>query len=45
MADLFDISESDTVWDAWLNAVTLLDMLENNQQISKIMIFSRHATR
>jgi hypothetical protein len=35
MTDLFDISESDTVWDAWLNAVTLLDMLENIQQISQ----------
>jgi hypothetical protein len=32
-ADLFDISESDTIWDAWLNTVTLLDMLENTQQI------------
>jgi hypothetical protein len=34
-ADLFDISESDTVWDAWLNTVTLLDILENIQQISQ----------
>jgi hypothetical protein len=34
IADLFDITESDTVWDAWLNTVTLLDMLENIQQIN-----------
>ena len=34
LADLFDISESDTIWDAWLNTTTLLDMLENTQQIS-----------
>jgi hypothetical protein len=35
LADLFDISESDTVWDAWLNTVTLLDILDNIQQISQ----------
>jgi hypothetical protein len=39
IADLFDISESDTVWDAWLNSVTLLDMLENIQQISQYYDF------
>lgn len=40
-ADLFDISESDTVWDAWLNIVTLLDILENNQQISQYYDFQQ----
>jgi hypothetical protein len=29
IADLFDISESDSVWDAWLTTVNLLDMLEH----------------
>jgi hypothetical protein len=33
ISDFFDISESDTVWDAWLNALTLLDMLEKYPQI------------
>ena len=28
IADLFDISEEDTVWDAWLNTLTLLDIIE-----------------
>jgi hypothetical protein len=42
LADLFDISESDTIWDAWLNTVTLLDMLENTQQISNYYNF-QHA--
>ena len=41
MADIFDISESDTVWDAWLNTVTLLDMLENIEQISQYYDFSQ----
>jgi len=34
VADLFDINESDTVWDAWLNTVTLVDILENSEHIS-----------
>jgi hypothetical protein len=33
IADLFEISETDTVWDAWLTTVSLLDMLEHAQQI------------
>lgn len=40
-ADLFDISESDSVWDAWLNTVTLLDMLENIHQISQYYDFQQ----
>jgi hypothetical protein len=41
LADLFDISESDTVWDAWLNTVTLLDILENIEQISQYYNFQQ----
>jgi hypothetical protein len=41
MADLYYISESDTVWDAWLNTVTLLDILENFQQISQYYDFQQ----
>ncbi len=41
LADLFDISESDTVWDAWFNTVTLLDILENTQQISQYYNFQQ----
>ena len=33
IADLFEISETDTVWDAWLTTVSLLDILEHTQQI------------
>jgi hypothetical protein len=41
LADLFDISESDTIWDAWLNTVTLLDILENTPNISHYYNFQQ----
>jgi hypothetical protein len=41
IADLFDISESDTVWDAWLNTISLLDILENVEQISQYYDFQQ----
>lgn len=41
LADLFDISESDTIWDAWLNTTTLLDLLENTQRISHYYNFQQ----
>ena len=41
LADLFDISESDTVWDAWLNTISLLDMLENIEQIDQYYDFQQ----
>ncbi|MEW6605801.1 MAG: hypothetical protein AB1351_14100 [Thermoproteota archaeon] len=33
VADLFEVSESDTVWDAWLVTVNLIDMLEYTHRI------------
>jgi hypothetical protein len=33
VADLFEVSESDTVWDAWLTTVNLLDMLEHTHRV------------
>jgi hypothetical protein len=41
ITDHFDISESDTVWDAWLNTVTLLDMLDNFQHVSQYYDFEQ----
>ena len=35
VADLFDVGEGDTVWDAWLTAVNLLDMLEHSGQVPR----------
>ncbi len=32
-ADLFDIDDGDTVWDAWLAAVNLLDMIERAHKV------------
>jgi hypothetical protein len=33
VADVFEVSESDTVWDAWLTTVNLIDMLEHTHRI------------
>jgi hypothetical protein len=41
VSDFFDISESDTVWDAWLNTISLLDMLENIEQIGQYYDFQQ----
>ena len=41
VANLFDIDESDTVWDAWLNTVTLLDILERFEHISHFYDFQQ----
>ncbi|MEP0824405.1 MAG: hypothetical protein HRF40_02865 [Nitrososphaera sp.] len=35
VADLFEVSESDTVWDAWLMTVNLIDMLEYTHRIKQ----------
>ncbi len=39
--DLFDISEDSTVWDAWLNTLTLLDILEKTERISQYYDFQQ----
>jgi hypothetical protein len=45
VADLFDISENDTVWDAWLNTISLLDLLENIGEISQYYDFRQSRTK
>jgi hypothetical protein len=40
IADLFDISESDSVWDAWLTTVNLLDMLEHAHGAERLYNFA-----
>ena len=32
-AELFDISETDTVWEAWLTTINLLDLLEYTHEL------------
>jgi hypothetical protein len=44
-ANLFEISDSDTVWDAWLTTVTLLDMLEHTEQIDHYYDFEQARAR
>lgn len=38
--DLFDIGGSDTVWDAWLTTVSLLDCLECSPELSNHFDFA-----
>jgi hypothetical protein len=45
IANLFEISDSDTVWDAWLTTVALLDMLEHTQQIRHYYDFEQARSR
>jgi hypothetical protein len=44
VADLFEVSESDTVWDAWLTTINLIDMLEHTHRIGQYYDFpqARH---
>ncbi|HVX01587.1 MAG TPA: hypothetical protein VHA09_00375 [Nitrososphaera sp.] len=35
IADVFDVGEGDTVADAWLTTVNLLDMLEHTHRVDK----------
>jgi hypothetical protein len=41
VADLFEVSESDTVWDAWLTTVNLLDMLEHTHRVGQQYDFAQ----
>lgn len=40
IADLFDVGESDSVWDAWLTTVNLLDMLEHTHRLEGLYDFA-----
>lgn len=40
VSDLFEISETDTVWDAWLTTVNLLDMVEHLHGLRDIYDFA-----
>lgn len=41
IADLFAVSDDDTVWDAWLTTVNLLDMLESMQKLAGLYDFAQ----
>ena len=39
IADVFEVGDGDTVWDAWLMTANLLDMLESTQKLGSIYDF------
>jgi hypothetical protein len=45
VADLFEVGEGDTVWDAWLTTVSLIDMLEHTHRIGQYYDFAQARDR
>lgn len=41
IADAFEVSDSDTVWDAWLMTVNMLDILESTQKLGNLYDFAQ----
>ena len=41
IADAFEVGDGDTVWDAWLMIVNLLDMLESTQKLVGLYDFAQ----
>jgi hypothetical protein len=41
VSELFEVNEEDTVWDAWLTTVNLLDMLEHTHRIGEVYDFGQ----
>lgn len=41
VADLFEVGENDTVRDAWLTTVNLIDMLEHTHRIGQYYDFAQ----
>jgi hypothetical protein len=40
VANLFEVNDSDTVWDAWLTTISLLDMVERIHRIGQYYDFA-----
>lgn len=40
IAEIFEISETDTVWDAWLTTANLIDMIEHMTGIGDLYNFA-----
>lgn len=45
VAELFEVNDGDTVWDAWLTAVNLLDMLEHTHRMGEHYDFGEARTK
>jgi hypothetical protein len=41
VVDLFEVGENDTVWDAWLTTVSLIDMVERTHRIGEYYDFAQ----
>lgn len=39
VAELFEVKEADSVWDAWLTTVSLLDILEHTHRLGDFLDF------
>jgi hypothetical protein len=40
VVELFEVAEDDTVWDAWLTTINLIDMLEHIHRIGQYYDFA-----
>ena len=40
VADVFEVNDNDTVWNAWLTTVNLLDMLEYTHRVGEYYDFA-----
>jgi hypothetical protein len=38
---MFEVGDADTVWDAWLTTVNLLDMLQGAQKVNELHDFAQ----
>jgi hypothetical protein len=41
VADLFEVSDTDTVWEAWLITLNLIDMLEHTHRMGQYYDFAQ----
>jgi len=41
VVDLFEVNDNDTVWEAWLTTVNLLDMLEHTYKVEPYYDFTQ----
>jgi hypothetical protein len=45
VADLFEVNDNDSVWDAWLTMISLLDMLVIANASTSTTTLRKHETR
>ena len=45
VVDLFEVSDTDTVWEAWLTTLNLIDMLEHTHRMGQYYDFAQARDR